>query len=290
MIEMFQLPFMVQALIGCVIMGLLLSYLGIHVVGRGIVFVDLALGQISSLGVAFAAFIGGAVLPISITFTLLGALLLSLIHIQDTRLRQEAIIGIIYAVASAVTVLMISKTPHGEADISEVLFGNILAISTDDLITMGIVFAILGLLHMVFRRQVTAVTEAFKQGQPRTDMQFRFWNFFFYLSIGLSIVFAVRVGGVIPVFAYLVVPSVSAILVSQRPLVVAILAPAFAVLVSLFGLYFSFSLDFPAGSSIVMVFGILLAGCSLVKLVTPRKPPLGSKPEESLDVAVESER
>ena len=143
---------------------------------------------------------------------------------------------------------------------------------------------------MVFGRQVTAVTEAFKQGQPRTDMQFRFWNFFFYLSIGLSIVFAVRVGGVIPVFAYLVVPSVSAILVSQRPLVVAILAPAFAVLVSLFGLYFSFSLDFPAGSSIVMVFGILLAGCSLVKLVTPRKPPLGSKPEESLDVAVESER
>ncbi len=289
MIEMLQLPFMLQALIGCVIMGLLLAYLGIHVVSRGIVFVDLALGQISSLGVAFAAFIGGAILPISITFTLLGAFLLSLIHIQDKRLRQEAIIGIIYAVSSAVTVLLISKTPHGEADISEVLFGNILAIDTDEMITMGIVFAILGLLHMVFRRQVAAVTEAFKQGQPRTDTQFRFWNFFFYLSIGLAIVFAVRAGGVIPVFSYLVIPSVCAILISQRPSVVTILALAFAVLVSLFGLYFSYSFDFPAGSSIVTVFGILLAGCSVVKLVTRGKPPLGSKPEESLDMAVESE-
>ncbi|MFQ5677180.1 MAG: metal ABC transporter permease, partial [bacterium] len=230
MLEMFQLPFMVQALIGCVLMGLLLSYLGIHVVGRGIVFVDLALGQISSLGVAFAAFIGGAVLPISITFTLLGAFLLSPIHIHDKRLKQEAIIGIIYAAASAVTVLMISKTPHGEADISEVLFGNILAIGTDNLVTMGIIFAILGLLHMVFYKQIMGVTEAFKEGKPRTDTQFRFWNFFFYLSIGLSIVFAVRAGGVIPVFSYLVIPPVSAILISQRPLMVAILSPVFAVL------------------------------------------------------------
>ncbi|MFQ5752324.1 MAG: metal ABC transporter permease, partial [bacterium] len=146
MLEMFQLPFMVHAFIACAMMGLLLAYLGIHVVGRGIVFVDLALGQISSMGVAFAAFIGGAVLPISITFTLIGAFLLSLIHIHDKRLKQEAIIGIIYAVASAVTVLFISKTPHGEADISEVLFGNILAIRTSELITMAVIFILLGIL------------------------------------------------------------------------------------------------------------------------------------------------
>jgi len=211
------------------------------------------------------------VLPISITFTLLGAFLLSLIHIHDKRLKQEAIIGIIYAVASATTVLFISKTAHGEAAISEVLFGNILAIGTDDLITMGIIFGVLGFLHMIFYRQVTDVTEAFKRGKPRTDTSFRFWNFFFYLSIGLAIVFAVRAGGVIPVFSYLVIPAVSAILISQRAIVVAILAPAFAVLVSLFGLYFSYSFDFPAGSSIVTVFGILFAGCSLFKLLSPKK-------------------
>lgn len=288
MLEMFQLPFMAQAFLACAIMGLLLAYLGIHVVRRGIVFVDLALGQISSLGVAFAAFVGGAVLPISITFTLIGAFLLSLIHIHDKRLKQEAIIGIIYAVASAVTVLLISKTPHGEADISEVLFGNILAIRRSELITMGVIFGILGILQLIFSRKIFAVTEAFQKGQPQQDFQFRFWNFFFYLSIGLAIVFAVRAGGVIPVFSYLVIPAVAAILVTRRDLVVIILAPAFAVLVSLFGLYFSYSFDFPAGSSIVAVFGILFAICSIIKLVRRKKGRLVAEVREIAGMEVKS--
>lgn len=286
MLEMFQLPFMVQALIGLVIMGLFLSYLGIHVVRRGIVFVDLALGQISSLGVAFAVFIGGAVLPISITFTLVGAVLLSLIHIHDKRLKQEAIIGIVYAVASAVTVLLISKTPHGESDISEVLFGNILAISTDELITMGLIFGVLGIVHVIFYRKIIGVTEAFQRSQPQTDFQFRFWNFFFYLSIGLAIVFAVRAGGVIPVFSYLVIPPVAAILVARRGLLVALLAPAFAVLVSLFGLFFSYTFDFPAGSSTVAVFGILFVACSAIKLVLHKKPKQIADMQEPVEIEV----
>lgn len=288
MLEMFQLPFIVQAFIACLIMGLLLSYLGIHVVGRGIVFVDLALGQISSLGVAFATFIGKAVLPISISFTLLGAFLLSLIHIHDKRLKQEAIIGIIYAVASAVTVLFISKTPHGEADISEVLFGNILAIRQSELIVMAIIFGILGVLHVVFFRQIFGVTIAFQKGQPRKDFQFRFWNFFFYLTIGLAIVFAVRVGGVIPVFSYLVIPAVAAILLTRRNIVVIILAAVLAVLVSLFGLYFSYTFDFPAGSSIVAVFGILFAVSGMIKLVMHRKLQVPTEVEEAVQIEVES--
>ena len=129
MFDMFQLPFMVQALAAAVITGVLLSYLGVHVVGRGIVFVDLALGQISSLGVAFAAFIGMGLTSIPLIFTLVGALLMSFINIHDKRLKQEAVIGILYAFASALTVLFISKTPHGDSDIQEVLFGNILSIS-----------------------------------------------------------------------------------------------------------------------------------------------------------------
>lgn len=271
MLEMFQLPFMVQAFIACLIMGLLLAYLGIHVVARGIVFVDLALGQISSLGVAFAAFVHGPVLPISMAFTLLGAFLLSLIHIHDKRLKQEAIIGIVYAVTSAFTVLLIAKTPHGEADISEVLFGNILAIRKSELISMGAIFVALGLLHMIFCRQIFAVTEAFQESRPRKDFQFRLWNFFFYLSIGLAIVFAVRAGGVIPVFSYLVIPPVAAILLTRKDILAAILAPGFAVLVSLFGLYFSYSLDFPAGSSIVAVFGMLFLMCGILKFLLHKK-------------------
>src|SRR4026209_431572 len=140
MFEMFQLPFMLQAFIAAVITGVLLSYLGVHVVGRGIVFVDLALGQISSLGVAFAVFIGSGVTSIPLIFTLAGAILMSFISIKDKRLKQEAIIGILYAFTSALTVLLISKTPHGDSDIQEVLFGNILAVSWQQILLIGVVF------------------------------------------------------------------------------------------------------------------------------------------------------
>src|SRR6478672_10121442 len=119
MFAMFQLSFMVQAFIAALITGAVLSYLGVHVVGRGIVFVDLALGQISSLGVAFSDYIGKGQTSIPIAFTLVGAFLLSFINIRDKRLKQEAIIGILYAIASATTVMLISKTPHGDSDIQE---------------------------------------------------------------------------------------------------------------------------------------------------------------------------
>src|SRR6476646_5006146 len=150
MFQMFSLPFMVQAFMIALITGTLLSYLGVHVVGRGIVFVDLALGQISSLGVAFAAFIGTGMTSIPLVFTLAGAILMSFISIRDKRLKQEAIIGILYAFASALTVLLISKTPHGDSDIQEVLFGSILSVGTDQLIQVGIVFGALAIVHLIF--------------------------------------------------------------------------------------------------------------------------------------------
>src|SRR5260370_17841899 len=108
MFEMFQLDFILQAFILTAIVGLVLSYVGVQVVGRGIVFVDLVLGQISSLGVAFSDYIGKGKTFIPILFALLGAFLMSLINIRDKRLKLEAIIGIIYAIASAATVMLIS--------------------------------------------------------------------------------------------------------------------------------------------------------------------------------------
>jgi ABC-type Mn2+/Zn2+ transport systems, permease components len=192
MFEMFQLPFMVQAFMAALITGAVLSYLGVHVVGRGIVFVDLALGQISSLGVAFAAFIGTGLTSIPLIFTLAGALLMSFINIRDKRLKQEAIIGILYAFASALTVLFISKTPHGDSDIQEVLFGNILSVSWGQISTLGIVFGVIALLQLVFFNKFFGLTKSFENGENHLIGIFNIWNFLFYISIGLAIVFAVR--------------------------------------------------------------------------------------------------
>ena len=268
MFAMLQLPFMVQALIAALITGAVLSYLGVHVVGRGIVFVDLALGQISSLGVAFAAFIGTGLTSIPLIFTLAGALLMSFINIRDKRLKQEAIIGILYAFASALTVLLISKTPHGDSDIQEVLFGNILSVSWSQISTLGIVFGVIVVVHLAFFNRFFGLTKSFENGENHLIGIFNIWNFLFYISIGLAIVFAVKINGVIPVFSFLIIPAVSAIMLTKNNLAVFIIALVISVLASFFGLSFSFHYDFPAGSSIVAILGVIFILASVYKMTS----------------------
>jgi zinc/manganese transport system permease protein len=265
MFEMFHLNFMVQAFIISLITGLFLSYLGVHVVGRGIVFVDLALGQISSFGGAFAAFIGYGLTTIPLVFTLFGALLISMIDIRDKRLKLEAIIGIIYAFASAATVMLISKTPHGDSDIQEVLFGNILSVNMKQITITCIVFGALMLLHSIFQKKFFELTESFEIGNIETK-GFNIWNFLFYISIGLSIVFAVKISGVIPVFSYLIIPSVCAIMLARSNKTVIIIALLVSFLGSFIGLNVSFHFDFPAGSSIVAILGTIFILVSMVPL------------------------
>ena len=155
MIEFLSEQFVQNALTVSLVMGLFLSYLGVHVVGRGIVFVDLALGQISMLGIALANYLGYDQTIVSVCFTMVAAFFLSLINIRDRRLKQEAVIGIIYAVASAVTVLLIAKSPHGDSDISEVLFGSLFTVSPDNITTMMYLFGFLGIVHLIFRKKFT---------------------------------------------------------------------------------------------------------------------------------------
>ncbi|MFQ5568375.1 MAG: metal ABC transporter permease [Rhodothermales bacterium] len=276
MTDLFALEFVRSALIVSVVMGLLLSYLGVHVVGRGIVFVDLALGQISMLGVAFAAYVERDPTVISVLFTLVGAFLLSFIKVTDKRLKQEAIIGIIYAVSSAVTVLLISKAAHGDADISEVLFGSLFTVTDNQILWMAVVFGVIGLVHVLFRKQFFAITEKFKQHEVDDLGVFNLWNFLFYLSIGLAIVLAVRAGGVIPVFSFLVVPPVAAMLMKRGTGGIILIAMGLSVVGSFLGIYFSVQFDFPAGSSIVAMLGLLFAIGSLVRWArgSGQEPPV----------------
>ncbi|MEK7263781.1 MAG: metal ABC transporter permease [Bacteroidota bacterium] len=268
MMEMFSLEFIFSALKISIIMGLLLSYLGVHVVGRGIVFVDLALGQISMLGVAFANYIEKDPTLISILFTMVGAFILSFIKVKDKRLKQEAIIGIIYAFASAATVLFISKAPHGESDISEVLFGSVFTVTNEQILTTAIVFGCIGLFHFIFRKQMFALTEKFEVQENAIDVRvFDLWNFLFYLSIGLSIVLAVRTAGVIPVFSYLIIPPVCAVLLSKNSKAVVALAMLVGVVGSFLGIFFSTHFDFPAGSSVVAVLGGIFMLAAMVHVL-----------------------
>jgi len=266
MFELFQLDFMLQALVFALITGVLLSYLGVHVVNRGIVFVDLALGQISMLGVAVATLIGFGLTIVPLIFTLLGAILLSLINVRDKRLKREAIIGIIYAVASAFTVLLISKTPHGDSDIQEVLFGNILTASVAQIKLTGIIFGVLMVIHVVFYKRFLALTFSLSEDDDHGSARLSIWNFLFFITIGLAIVFSVKLNGVILVFSYLIIPSVCGIMLAKKTKSVVVISILISILGSFLGLYFSFHFDFPAGSSIVASLGAIFALSSILSI------------------------
>ncbi len=256
MFEWFQFSFMVQALVACVAMGLVLSYLGIHVVGRGIVFVDLALGQISSMGVAFAAYSGRDPVLWSMAFTVVGAVIFSGLRVTDSRLRLEALIGIFYAASSALTVLLIAKTPHGDADVQDVLFGSVLAISPADLRRMLVVFAVVAVLNIVLGKRFFALT--YRSGSGSLSNRGAYLtNLVFYLLLAMAIVFAISAGGVIPVFAYLIIPPVAAAFLTRGTGMALVLTLVVSVLGSFLGLHLSYSADLPAGASIVAVLGAL---------------------------------
>ncbi|MEZ4700452.1 MAG: metal ABC transporter permease [Rhodothermales bacterium] len=265
MLDLFTQGFILNALLVSIVMGLLLAYLGVHVVARGIVFVDLALGQISMLGVAVAGYFERDPTVISILFTMVGAFILSFIKVSDKRLKQEAIIGIVYAFTSALTVLLISKSAHGDADISEVLFGSLFTVTETSLLVMTGIFALIGLIQFLFRKSFFQLTDRFVHNQAQEVGVFDLWNFLFYLSIGLAIVLAVRAGGVIPVFSFIVVPPVAGILLVRNRGAVVVAALIISVLGSFFGLFFSVRFDFPAGSSIVAMLGFLFLVAAAVR-------------------------
>lgn len=277
MLEMFQLPFMTQSLIACLLLSLILSYFGVHVVSRGIVFIDLALAQISSVSVAFAVMTGGDPRLYALLFTLVGAVGLSLIQTNNKRVPQEAIIGIIYAVSSALSILLMAKTPHGDADVTEILFGNILAVNPSQIIEMAIIFGLVGLFHVIFHKKFYALSmaqiEANENQGPKIS-PINLWNMLFYLSLALVISSAVGAAGVLQVFSYLIVPAVCALLFIQRFWLVVSVATAISILVSLSGLYVSYAQDLPTGASIVGCFGgIFLITLLFSKLWTLVRPP-----------------
>jgi len=270
MTDLFTHSFVQHALIATIIMGLMLAYLGVHVVRRGIVFVDLALGQISMLGVAVAHYYEMEPFTISIIFTLSGAFFLSLINIKDPRLKSEAVIGIVYAFTSALTVLFISKSPHGDSDISEVLFGSLFTVTDAQILNMVIVFGILAIFHFLFRKKFFDLTTKIQENDHIHIKSFDLWNFLFYLSIGLTIVLAVQAGGVIPVFAYLIIPPVVAILLVRSMSALIVIGLLVSILGSVFGIYFSLQFDFPAGPAVVTILGILFVIAGVIALFKRR--------------------
>jgi zinc/manganese transport system permease protein len=254
------------------------AYLGVHVVERGVIFVDLSLAQIAALGGTIALLMpvtGGdphapVVYWISLAFTFIGAAVFALIRVRRARIPQEAVIGICYAVASAAAILAMSKATSESEHLKDMLVGNILAVSWPEVRKTALLYGAIGLFHYIFRRQFFAVTMAHHNRTEPPGLSIRVWDFLFYASFGFVVTSSVAIAGVLLVFCYLIVPSVAAMLYADSIGKRLAIGWSMGTLVSALGVYLSLKLDLPTGATIVCTFGLVLIIMAAVRPLMQR--------------------
>ena len=264
------LQFLAPAIAASLIIAGIHAYLGLHVVERGVIFVDLSLAQIAALGAAIAVWQGydphdAAVYWMSLGFTLIGALIFATIKGHAARIPQEAIIGISYAVASAAVILALSKATGEAEHLRDMLVGNILSVQWPEVWLTGLIYVVIGAFHYVFRRRFLDISTD-PEAIAARGVSVRFWDFLFYASFGFVVTRSVAIAGVLLVFCYLIVPSVAGMLFSER------IGPRLAIgsvmgsVVSILGMYFSVQFDLPTGATIVCTFGLVLIMMATVRV------------------------
>ena len=273
--------FLAPAIAASLIIAGIHAYLGLHVVERGVIFVDLSLAQIASLGAAIAVWRGydahdPAIYWMSLGFTLIGAFIFAMVKGHEADIPQEAIIGISYAVASAAVILTLSKATGEAEHLQNMLVGNILSVQWPEVILTGAIYLALGIFHYVFRKRFLEISIDTKAAAAR-GVPVRFWDFLFYASFGVVVTRSVAIAGVLLVFCYLIVPSVGGMLYSSRIGRRLAIAWIMGVVVSMLGMYFSVRLDLPTGATIVCTFGIVLAMMAAVRPLLLRQTIHNSK-------------
>ncbi|MEW6685811.1 MAG: metal ABC transporter permease [Candidatus Edwardsbacteria bacterium] len=269
MFELMLLPFA-----ACLILTGIHAYLGIHVIEREVIFVDLALAQIAALG-AIIAFLFGmelhstAAYVFSIAFTFVGATIFALTRLKERKVSQEAIIGIVYAVSAACSILVLDRAPSEAEHIKYMLVGNILFVKWPEIIKMAVLYGVIGLFHFIYRRKFLLISLNSEEAQ-KEKIPIKWWDFLFYATFGVVVTSSVEIAGVLLVFSYLIVPAVCAMLLSDKLKTRLLLGWALGSLTSLIGLYLSATLDFPTGAAIVCAFGLLVLGVAILQRLAVR--------------------
>jgi zinc/manganese transport system permease protein len=253
------------------------AYLGVHVVERGVIFVDLSLAQIAALGATIAILLpwtdgdphAPSVYWVSLVFTFVGAGIFSMIRGRRARIPQEAIIGISYAVASAAAILAMSKSTSEGEHLKHMLVGNILAVSWPEVIKTAALYGAIGLFHYIFRKPFLAISLNHDAAEE-TGLNVRWWDFLFYASFGFVVTSSVAIAGVLLVFCYLIVPSVAAMLYADTVGRRLAIGWTMGTVVSALGVYLSLVLDLPTGATIVCTFGLVLILMAVVRVFVPR--------------------
>ncbi len=251
------LPFL-----ACLVLATILGYLGMHVLSRGIIFVDLALAQFAALGASLGILLkmepeDPRAYAVSLGFTFVGALVFSFSRMRERQIPQEALIGVSWAVASSAAILAVSHAPHGAAHLEDTLVGSILWVTPAQVGRAALVYALVGVFHWICRRRFFAITFD-PDGAAARAVSVRWWDLLFYASFGFVVTSAVRIAGVLLVFTLLIVPSVVGALFARSVRGRLLLAWGFGWIVATLGCLASYKADLPTGAAVVCTFGAAL--------------------------------
>jgi len=271
------LLFMKWPLIACLLLPGILVYYGLHIVRREIIFVDLALAQVAALGMCLAILLKHEphewqTYAWSLGFTFVGAAIFTLTRTENHRVPQEALIGIVYVVAAATAILLLSQSAEGDEELKRTLVGDILLVRPAEVFRAFALYAVIGVVHFVFRKRFLMIS--FEPERAAAEgISIRGWDFLFYVLFGFVVTSFVHIGGVLMIFSYLIVPAICANLLAQSLQVRLCIGWLTATLSSIVGLYLSYKKDLPTGASIVCALGValLLVGISSRFFPSPKR-------------------
>jgi zinc/manganese transport system permease protein len=258
-----MIQLMLVPLVAALVILLIHAYLGIHIIARGVIFVDLALAQVAALGYTTATLLGfppgsATAYMIGVGATLFGALLLSFSRLEHARVPQEALIGVVYVAASAATILLAAQSPQGSEHVEELLTGTLLWVTWPEIIRMAAIYAVLGIAHWLLRHRFFTISLE-PERAASSGWRLRWWDFLFYAMFGVIVTTAVGIAGVLVVFSFLVIPAVIAFLFVRGPARLLAVAWSVGTVATLAGLALSFHYDLPTGPLVVCTFTAVLA-------------------------------
>jgi zinc/manganese transport system permease protein len=274
---------MLPAFVASLILAGMLGYLGIHIIARGVIFVDLALAQVAALGWAAAGLGIGATLGgwlglpeseygyvVGLAATLIAAALFSLSRMDHKRVPQEAIIGIVYVVASAATILLAAQAPRGSEHVEQLLTGSLLWVTWPQIWKTAVVFCVIGFVHWLLRSRFLTISLRPVQAKQK-GWRVGMWDFLFYALFGVVVTSSVAIAGVLLVFSFLVIPSVVAFLFTARTVPLLIIAWSSGISATVLGLVGSYVTDMPTGPMVVCAFALVLVFAFVLKRVVRAK-------------------
>jgi zinc/manganese transport system permease protein len=256
------LDIMKWPLLACLLLPGLLVYLGLHIVKREIIFVDLALAQVAALGTCCGILLhyepaSWASYGLSLAFTFVGAGIFTYSRTHNHRVPQEALIGIVYVVTAALGILLLSRSPEGNEELRRTLIGDVLLVTPSQVLRTFALYAAIGLLHFFCRRKFLVIS--FDPDRAEAEgISIRWWDFLFYAMFGWVVTSFVQIGGVLLVFSFLIVPAVCANFLAEALGTRLLIGWATATLASVAGLWISYALDLPTGAAIVCTLGVAL--------------------------------